>query len=127
MTALAVPAGLLFSRSAELQWTSAGLKLLAREFRRQGLPLPDLDRLIETIDQFNAGAASSELPMLGDSRPVPASCTVSSGQAARAIGVSARAVTLAAAGGRLAGHKDGAGRWWFSPSEIERFSRSRKR
>lgn len=115
-----VPAG---KPSALMAWACQVARGYAAQY---GMPVgPHLADAEARFKQAAGLEVPAAVPQLDRSGEVPASFTVSVGDAARLLGISGRAVRAAADEKRLHGRKDQRGWWRFEPEEIERYRKVR--
>jgi hypothetical protein len=107
--------------------------LVRRHARECGVPVgADLAELLREMRDValsdGASPAASGHGVEGGSRGIVAATTstLSSFAVAARVGISSRAVRLAAEQGRLRGVRDAAGRWRFEAGDVDQFEQTRR-
>ncbi|MGE3292467.1 MAG: hypothetical protein AB7O95_13900 [Geminicoccaceae bacterium] len=115
-------AGVVVPAGKPCELMAAALQGWRKHARRSGVPpLPELDELERLFRQAGALPVLAPVPEMDSVDRLPASFSVSVGEAARSLAIVERAVTAAANRNRLQGRKDHRGRWWFEPEAIEAY------
>lgn len=117
-----VPAGVLVPAGKPCELVAAALQGWAKHSRLSRVPpLPELLELERLFRQAGALPVLAPVPEMDSCDRLPASFSVSVGEAACSLAIGERAVTAAASRKRLRGRKDARGRWWFEPAAIEAY------